>query len=373
FAVWAQSRNEPGVSLDDALERTRFWNVDPGSNRRDHNRFVKEVQARLRRTTEDPEFDGRSLEAVAWMANELRHRIQEHFRLQGSNTEVAVYRGALTAEARRASGIEKRLRFIGGTGKSRLDRRHHAVDAAVITLTDASIAKTLAWRTHIRQTEWVTRENETWKEFEGASPASIARFRDWRQRMQALSELLSDALDEDRIPVTENLRLRLANGAAHMDTIQKFDARMVGDEIAEAIIDRASTPALWCALTRHEDFVPGSGLPENPSRSLRVHGRTLGADTEIQFFASPAAAIAVRGGYAEIGNTSHHARIFRIDGGTKPVFAMLRVFGVDLLPHRRADLFSAPIPPHSISMRKAEPKLRRAIAEGNATELGWHV
>src|SRR5699024_9130752 len=217
------------------------------------------------------------------------------------------------------------------------------------------------------------RENETWKEFEGASPTSITRFRDWRQRMQALSELLSDALDEDSIPVTENLRLRLANGAAHMDTIQKFDARMVADEIPEAIIDRASTPALWCALTRHEDFVPGSGLPENPSRSLRVHGRNLGADTEIQFFATPAAAIAVRGGYAEIGNTIHHARIFRIDGGTKPVFAMLRVFGVDLLPHRRADLFSAPIPPHSISMRKAEPKLRRAIAEGNATELGWLV
>lgn len=80
----------------------------------------------------------------------------------------------------------------------------------------------------------------------------------------------------------------------------------------------------------------------------------------------------MRGGYAEIGSTIHHARIYRIEG-KKPVYAMLRVFTHDLLSHRHGDLFSAVVPPQSISMRCAEPKLRQAIAEGDATYLGWVV
>jgi len=52
---------------------------------------------------------------------------------------------------------------------------------------------------------------------------------------------------------------------------------------------------------------------------------------------------------------------------------MLRVFTHDLLSQRHGDLFSAVVPPQSISMRCAEPKLRQAIAAGSATYLGWVV
>lgn len=114
---------------------------------------------------------------------------------------------------------------------------------------------------------------------------------------------------------------------------------------------------------------------------IRVHGQELTSSDHIELFSKkrgndakekPFGAIAVRGGYAAIKSTIHHARIYRIER-KKPVYAMLRVFTHDLLSQRHGDLFSAIVPPQSISMRCAEPKLRQAIAEGTATYLGWIV
>lgn len=373
FATWASSGKRSGVSLNDALDRVKFWNSEPGRSKREHLKFLGEVKVRLNQKAEDPELDGRSLESVAWMANELRSRIDQHFKAQGAGTKVSVYRGRLTAEARYSSGIEGRIPFIGGGGKTRLDRRHHAIDAAVIAMMDESIARTLAERTNQRDAQRLTRKAEDWKAYCGSSPKAIEKFNDWKSRMHSLADLLCEAMDEDRIPVTENLRLRLGNGAAHLDTIQSLVRLKVGDEITAQIVDRASTPALWTALTSHPDFEPGAGLPASGSRTIRLQGRALSANDEIGFFAKDAAAIAVRGGFAEIGNTIHHARVYRIDGGKKPVFAMLRVFAVDLLKHRHDDLFSVPLLENSISLRTAEPKLRKALVAGTATALGWLV
>ena len=371
FAVWARSSNIPGVSLEDVINRVNFWLAEPGQSKKDHSKFLREVRLRLERTAEDPEIDARSMESVAWMANELRIRVDQHFRVQGADTKVSVYRGRLTKEARFSSGIEGRIPFIGGGGKTRLDRRHHAIDAAVISMMDESIARTLAERTNQRDAQHLTREPESWKSYAGSSPQAISRFQDWKSRMHSLADLLCEAMDEDRIPVTENLRLRLGDGAAHLDTIQPLVRLRVSDEISSQMIDRASTPALWSALTAHPDFEQGVGLPACENRSIKLHGRPLTSIDEIGFFAKDAAAIAVRGGFAEIKNTIHHARVYRIDGGKKTAFAMLRVFAVDLLHHRHEDLFSAPLTQNSISLRTAEPKLRDALAAGTATELGW--
>lgn len=371
FAAWAAEVDIPGVSLAETIERTRHFPVPPGSNRVRNNKFIKAVQERLRRTSPDDEIDARSLESVAWMANELRQRVEGHFKDAG--TAVEVYRGQLTAEARRASGIADMFLLIGGAGKTRLDRRHHAVDAAVITMTDPSVARTLAQRVNLRDAQRYERAEETWREHFGDSPAAVEKFLLWKQRMGILAELINEELTSDRVAVTQNLRLRLGNGAAHDDTIRKLAKRKVGEAMSAELIDRAATPALWTALTRCHDFDAKEGLPENWSREIRVNGTTFDAVDEVGFFGGSAAAIAVRGGYAEIGSTIHHARIFRIDGGKKPVYAMLRVFAVDLQRYRDQDLFSAPIPPQSISWRTAEPRLREAVAEGRAAELGWLV
>jgi hypothetical protein len=134
-------------------------------------------------------------------------------------------------------------------------------------------------------------------------------------------------------------------------------------------------------LTRELDFDFETGLPASENRVIHVHGKRLNADDTVSFFSKksgddskerPFAAISVRGGFAEIGSTIHHARIYRIND-EKPIYAMLRVFTQDLIPHRHIDLFSAPLPPQSISVRCAEPKMKDALSAGTATYLGWVV
>lgn len=381
FAVWAQTCGIPDVGVKEAIDRVHGWRNRPGGmSSGELKRLKKEVIARLQRTQEDPKIDERSMESVAWMANELRHRIAAAY----PDADVMVYRGAITAAARKAAGIDSRINLIGEKGrKDRIDRRHHAVDASVVALMERSAAKTLAERSSLRWAQRLTGQEETWKQYTGATVGARERFESWRGHMLRLTELFNERLAADEVHVVENLRLRLGSGNAHDDTIRKYATPRLGDGLSVNQIDRASSPALWCALTREEDFDAENGLPAREDRFIQVHGREIKSDDHIQLFSKkkkteddskekPFGAIAVRGGYAEIGSTIHHARIYRIEG-KKPVYAMLRVFTHDLLSHRHEDLFSAVVPPQSISMRCAEPKLRQAIAEGNATYLGWVV
>lgn len=370
FAVWAAQTNIPGVSLKEALDRTRHWSEDSGMSSKDFRKFQKNVCERLKRTVVDEPLDARSMESVAWMANELRGRVAQRF--QEEHTVVNVYRGELTAEARRAAGISDKLRFIDGTGKSRLDRRHHAVDAAVVAFTQNYVAETLAIRSNKKREAQLLQAAPQWKEFTGSDAEHQAAWNAWLPKMQKLAVLLQTALDEDRITVTSNLRLRLGNGRAHKDTIGKLKTVRVGDAISATDVDRAASEALWCALTREPDFDEKNGLPENPNRRIRIHGTWYDAEDKIEVFPVGTGAIKVRGGYAKLSRF-HHARIYKIPGKKSPVYCMLRVYYTDLVRHRRDDLFSVEIKPQSISARQAEPKLRKALAEDTAEYLGWLV
>lgn len=144
------------------------------------------------------------------------------------------------------------------------------------------------------------------------------------------------------------------------------------------LIDRAETPALWTALTRCPDFDPKNGLPANPERTITVNGTHVGPTELLNFFGSTSACLKVRGGYVKLANSIHHARIYRI-GGKKTTYAMVRVFQVDLLHLKDrkllkdGNLFEAPLKPSSISIRTADKKIRRALAEGTAKQIGWLV
>ena len=138
------------------------------------------------------------------------------------------------------------------------------------------------------------------------------------------------------------------------------------------MIDRAETPALWTALTRLPDFDPKDGLPEDPSREIYIHGRKITADEQLNFFNSPSACLKVRGGYVEIGSSIHHARVYRING-KKTAYAMVRVFATDLVKMTHEDVFITPLKASTISMRTADPKIRKALADGTATQIGWLV
>lgn len=374
FALWAQQTDRP-VSLKDAIARVRKFLDDPAQSTAEAKRFKAQVIARLKSTQPDEEFDGRSMESVAWMAVELRHRIEQHFKRQGDNVRVNVYRGALTAEARRASGFEGRVNLIGGRGKTRLDRRHHVMDALTIAMLTPSIAQTLALRMNLRHSERAIAAQETWKSFTGKTAAARRTWQHWNEGMCVLSDQFNVLLNEDRVPVTQNLRLRLGSSAVHEDTIRPFPASsryQVGDAIPAAIIDRASTPQLWTALTRLPDYDPKEGLPENPERQIRVKNQYLNADDEICFFPGNAGALAVRGGYVDLGSSFHHVRLYRIKG-KRPTYAVLRVYQLDLKRHAHEDLFKVDVPLSSITVRSCPNKLRAALRNGTAEYITWFV
>lgn len=371
FAVWAENTSRTGVSVQKAVERTRHWVTDSGLRESEFKKFRKQVCDRLRRKATDEPIDARSMESVAWMANELRSRIAQKFK--DGDTKVRVYKGALTAEARRASGISGKLEFVDGKGKSRLDRRHHAVDAAVVAFMSHYVAEILALRSNMKFDQELRRKAPQWREFTGSDHVHQVEWTKWKYRMQALAELLNNALAQDRIVVMHNLRLRLGNGAAHEDTIGKLTRIKVGDAISTTDIDRASSEALWCALTRDPDFDPKTGLPENPNRTIRIHGTHLTASDEITVFPVAAASVPIRDGFAKLGSNYHHVRLFRVPNGKKYKYCLMQVYTVDLLKFRKEDLFTVELKPQTISVRTCEAPLRKALANGTAEYLGWLV
>lgn len=375
FAVWATSgQAHAGVSLEGAIERVRAWERDPAMSPKQYAHFRKEVISRLKSRKPDEEFDGRSMESVAWMAIELRTRIDGFYRKLKAESvpSIGIYRGQLTAEARKASGFENRVNLIGGKGKTRFDRRHHAMDALVIAMMNQSVSQTLALRVNMRESQRITGQEETWKNFYGKPGQASERFEQWREGMLRAVELFNIELAKNAIPFHENVRLRVGSSKVHDDTIRKFIHAKLGEALSVAMIDRAETPALWTALTKLPDFDPKEGLPEDPSREIHIHGRKITADEELNFFNSPSACLKVRGGYVEIGSSIHHARVYRIDG-KKTTYAMVRVFATDLVKMTHEDVFTTPLKASTISMRTASPRIRAALADGSATQIGWLV
>ncbi len=409
FYTWAKTNEK----RKEVLERVDTWIQDSYfSSSKQFKNFIKEVKSRLRQKEEDEPIDNRSIESVAWMARELRNQIEEHFGYKGKTLggtkanesfalkRVNVYRGFLTAEARKASGLENKLPWIGGSQKkTRLDRRHHAVDASVIAMMRPGVGMVLAKRESLRREQLESNivleeqlENlgrRFWRNYSGEEGQEQELYLLWRNaQMERLTDLLTDAMNNDRIIVTSSKRLRLKDGRAHADKIRKLVKRHVGDALTPINIDKAATPALWLALTTHPDYDPETGLPEDWNRRIRIHDRWLDAYDTIGFMANGeqefdvvknAVCMSVRNGFAEIGGTIHHARFYRIPKINKAgkttgyKFAYMRVFKIDLIKHQKDDLFSVDIPPQAISRRNATNDLRKALSEGTAEYLGWAV
>ena len=392
FAVWVSSgKAGPVVSLEGAKERVNSLLLEKADLPEDYDddsliefyskneskKFRKEIIARLESKKPDEEFDGRSLESVAWMAVELHERILGYYEslLKDASQkvpQVGVYRGEITAEARKASGFENRVELLGGKGKTRLDRRHHAMDALVIALMNQSVSKLLSWRMQLRDSQRISGMPETWKEFHGFNRGEYRRWNAWANAMRIAVELFNDALEKDEVHFSENKRLGVSLAKAHDDTIRSLCSYALGRDFSVELIDRAETPALWTALTKQPDFDVKNGFPEDSTRCITVNGKQFGPTDEVNFFASGAPAIKVRGGFAGIGDTIHHARIYRIDG-KKTTYAMVRVFQTDLRRMEHEDLFTEPLKPSTISMRTASKTIRKALADGTATQIGWLV
>lgn len=385
FSVWARTEDAAlrKVSQRDAIERVKTFIFDKSVPPREQRAFKQAVISRLRQTESDPAIDNRSIESVAWMADELHRRIEAYFNQDTDTsgnapaTRVWVFQGRVTALARKASGIEGRIHFAGEWKKTRLDRRHHAVDAAVIAMMNHSAAQTLVERDSLRLSQWITREPETWKSYPFSEGQKKTRFKEWLDCMNTLLDLLNDALDSDRVSVTRCQRMSLGNSQAHAATIRKMKHVELSSPMDADLIRRASTPALYCALTRLPEYSPEKGLPENRGREIVLNGRHIRSTETIDFFVSGAAQLMVRNGSAEIGDSIHHMRIYRYRKtgakSQKYMYGMIRVFQIDLLHASSEDLFAVQLPPQSVPVRYGDKNVVQAIQEGRAEYLGYIV
>ncbi len=392
FASWCEmdAAKERDVDLKEAIDRVNNFIFTNEYSAQARKNFKKAVISRLKQTTEDEGMDNRSIESVAWMADELHRRIDWFFNSSkymdttgeesgNLDTKVRVYAGFVTGIARRYSGIDGRIHFIGAHYKTRLDRRHHAVDACVIALMEHTVAEVLVNKAQLRKSQEFMKDPKAgdpyWKDYPGQQDKGFYSYQQWQGKMYSLLGLMNDALDNDRIPVLRDKRLRLGNSRAHDDTIQPLDRVRLGEKISNDQIRKASTPALYTALVREKDYDTSSGLPENPNRVIHVNGRIIHSDEEIAFFRKDAAQIKVGDGSAEIGNSIHHARLYRCWNETKKgkkeeFFGMVRVFQADLLKARDSDLFAFPLAESSVSMRYANKSVSNAVKGGRAEYIG---
>lgn len=384
FSRWATDQR-----MAETIERVHHWIYDSGSfpNQKAFYEYKKDVIDRLRQKEEDDPIDSRSMESVAWMARALADQIGGFMgedSKRADDSRVHVYRGMITSEARRASGIEERLPWIGGAHrKTRLDRRHHAVDAAVIAILRPGVAQVLAERDsmHCSFDDTGNSQDSKWKSYCGTGDLKPL-YLNWRDnQMGSLCMLLSRAMNNDSVVVTSPLRLTHSRGKVHADTIQKCVTLRLGQAMTAPAIDKVASPAVWTALTRLPDYSAKDGLPEDASRQILVHGKKLGAKNAIQFMSETendlfvennAIRMPIRGGFADAGIAIHHARIYRIRTKTGCHYVMMRVVAADLAKCH-GDLFRYEIPENAISIRFSDKKLKSALLQGTAEYVGWVV
>ena len=372
FFTWANSGVKPDVSLEGSVTRLKTW--DRGKQSKTQwSRFLKNVEARLLLTSEDDSLDERSLSSTAYAALEVRNRLTSLY----VNTlslplvkcpEIRVYSGAINSIARRSSGIDDFLQLRGKTEKNRLDRRHHAIDAAILTTINDSVAVTLAKKNWIKRSEESTGGKTTrWKEYDGSSPQYVQNYHHWKTTCASLADEVKRSIDSDKIAVVRPLRIGPSSGegAVHDDTVRPLEVVDANQGLTSEQVRRLSHPTL---LNKVWDQLE-SDMSLTPENAVRVLGE------KVKLFSGTAAQIAVRGGSCQIGNSVHHARIYAFRKKDGFNFGWIRVFAGEF-PHigfskDGVDVLRQPIPYGSQAMLKANPTLLKLIQSGEAKEIGW--
>lgn len=370
FAQWASDDPRPEVSIDEAVKRVRSWLS--GRITSAERRINRETQLRLKQLEEDQPLDERSMESTAYAARALRQRVDRFLadaaeQLDCQKPTVGVYRGSVISAARKASGIDHLIRLRGKDIKDRGDFRHHAVDAAVISLMNPAVGQLLAVRENMRNMDfWENSSEKTWKTY-GENRDS---FRNWSLRSQRLAEVLQEAISNDKIPVLNSLRLGRNVGAVHKDTVRKLVMKPATDEWTLKDAKRIVNNDVYLQVKEALGGVKKPRyLPDEFVRDLQDQGLH-----EISLFGGAAASLALRGGYAEYG-TIHHARIFAWKNKKGVIeLGLLRVFSGEIAkmwPSPKTDILTAPVPEWSMSRRDVQPKTETALDTGVAVQVGW--
>lgn len=375
------------VKMQETIDRVRQLRAFKDSKKA---KMFKNQIRRLKQTEADEPIDERSLASTSYAAVAVRERLEQHFN-EGltlddkSRVVLDVYAGSVTRESRRAGGIDERILLRGEHDKNRFDVRHHAVDAAVMTLLNRSVALTLEQRSQLRRTFYEQgldkldrdqlKPEEDWRNFTGLYEASQRKFSEWKETATALGNVLAEAIEDDSIAVVSPLRLRPQNGRAHKDTIVAVKKQTLGSVWSADAVKRIVDPEIYLAMKAALGKL--KKLPEDSARSLELRdGRLVEADDEVLFFPKNAASILTPRGVAEIGESIHHARLYGwLTKKGELKVGMLRVYGAEFPWLMREsgshDVLRMPIHPGSQSFRDMQDRTRKAVESGEAVEFAW--
>ena len=382
FYEWADP-----VKMQETIDRVRQLRAFKDSKKA---KMFKNQIRRLKQTEADEPIDERSLASTSYAAVAVRERLEQHFN-EGlalddkSRVVLDVYAGAVTRESRRAGGIDERILLRGERDKNRFDVRHHAVDAAVMTLLNRSVALTLEQRSQLRRAFYEQgldkldcdqrKPEEDWRDFIGLYPASKEKFLEWKKTATVLGDVLAEAIEEDSIAVVSPLRLRPQNGSVHKETIAAVKKQTLGSSWSADAVKRIVDPEIYLAMK--DALGKLKELPEDSARSLELSdGRYIEADDEVLFFPENAASILTPRGVAEIGGSIHHARLYSwlTKKGDLKV-NVLRVYGAEfpwlMRESGSSDVLRMPIHPGSQSFRDVQEETIEMIEGGFAKEIAW--
>ena len=409
FPKFAESGKRPGVSLDVTLQRVDALNQGQ-LDKKVFGWLKQEMKRRLKQRESDELIDERALATTAYAATDMRDRIMGTYDLGPGS--VPVYSGRIVQLARRASGIDKKIELRPGLdSKSRFDRRHHAIDAVVAAMLNQSIAQTLAQREDlyraardgIQDVAWreLNSKGDDWKSYTGVSRKARVSYGEWRnfsgfevgQRrdfakwksdMEVLAQLIKEELAHDQVVVTHPIRVSAHHSALHEDGRAPHARKELGStwspEQRALIVDDRVYEALSGRLA------PSDALVEDAERTLRLpSGIMLTATDDIFLFPDTAARIALpRQSSAKLGQSAHHARLYRWDDAKgKRQAGIVRVFASDLYDLEgvtfdaqgriSGDILRLPLRESSRAVRRAGDKLRAAFWAGTAEHVGTFV
>lgn len=378
FAVWARQTNRLGVSVDEAISRVNSLLPFGRTTPRELRRLQKSIKQRLAQTEEDLPIDERSMESTAYSALEVRDRIRQFLESRGDGeANVVVFRGSITSAARKAGGIDKVIQLRDKDIKDRGDFRHHAIDAAVMTIVTTSVSQTLAIRESLRYAHKMTGDHPEWKEFRGDYPAQERNFVKFEEAGAKLAGILREAIDNDKIPVVSQLRLKPEVGKIHDDTIRELKLKKVNEEWTEndirCIVEDDAYLAFLDKLGKRKSL-PGEEAVELANE---LDLETVDGNLKV-FYTHSRPLMVVRGGCAAISNSLHHFRIYAWKdkkGVTK--FGQMRVFAAEFRKMwgdpRKVDIFTEPIPQWAQSYRELPLAVRKGLQEFDAVQIGWLV
>lgn len=372
FSVWAASSKDPDISLDSSKERIKKWQKPTGMQNLKWARFKSSVGNRLGLAEDDEDIDERSLASTAYAAKEVRVRVQSFLSAEAKkrNVEIPnclVYSGTINSLARKAGGIDEMLKLRGKEAKSRLDRRHHAIDAAVLTILNQSVSQTLAKRKRLQDADRWTGKHPEWKDFVGKGVDSQKAFNRWKIKSKILAENLVVELTNDRIPVVRPLRIQASSGvgSAHKDTILPLIETATLHGLSASQVKRIANPKLLNRVLDH--------LSEDGSLTSELALEKL--ESKVKLFPSSAAYIQVRNGACLIGDTVHHSRVYAWKSKSGYSFGQIRVYAGEFpligFAKSGVNVLSQELPMSSQAILTADDSLLKRIASGEAKLIGW--